>query len=308
MTAVSPALGLDAEATARRAVAWAAAAGPDPARPDSGAGPPPYGPLRAAGSLARPTPESVSALGELVRDTAARLGAGRPPFADHGGAGPGALFLAAAAGGRKEPLTATRLTELIDVPELVGSAPAEGAWLDAFARHAVVGPWLGVPDSPTEALLLASPLTEVLYRPAAARGKTGTARQVALAVGMLARPRGTEVLRAAAAGWSADPAVLAWRTGLLRRLVQDGPAERRFVADVYVTARLWHGAEWDRRVRWAGRALTDPKTISDLAIRTLEYWAPLAVLERGGSLLVRERRPLRAAEAVLALVRRHRLA
>jgi len=246
-------------------------------------------------------------LSDLIRDTGARLGAGRPPFGDRGAAGLGALFLAAGAGGRKELRAATGLIELIGPPSLTGPAPVAGAWLDALARHAVARPWLGVPDAPTEALLLASPLTEVLHRPAAVRIRTGTARQVAVAVAMLSRPRGAEVLRAAMAGWSADPAVLAWRTDFLRRLMHQGPAQQRIVADVYVTARLWHGEEWDRRVQQASRALGDRGSLSDLAIRTVAYWGPLAVLEGDNPRLVHERRALVGAQAAIEAARRHRL-
>ncbi|HEY3867439.1 MAG TPA: hypothetical protein VGM10_03785 [Actinocrinis sp.] len=301
MTAGDRIGGMDAEETARRALAWAAA---------DAAGPPPSGPLRDPGSLARPTLEALSALGDLVRDTGARLGAGRPPLGDRGAAGPGALFLAAAAGGWNDrPATAKRLAELIDPPGLADAAPAEGAWLDALARHAVVEPWLRVPGAPAaETLLSASPLTAVLHRPAAGGERTaGTARQTAVAVAMLARPRGAEVLRSALARWHADPAVLAWRTDVLARIAQADRAEQPFVADVYVTALLRHRADWDQRRREAARALAGRGQPGELAIRTVAYWAPLADLKRREPELVRARRVLTEAEDWLTLVRRYRL-
>jgi hypothetical protein len=124
----------DALDTAVRVVAWAA----DPC------GPPPVGSLRharrlaAAPALPRDTVEVP--LARLVRRTAARLGTGNPPLGDPAPAGPGALLLAAAIGGRTRPDLARKLAYLLPVPRL--TAATGHGWCDAVARHAVVGPYL----------------------------------------------------------------------------------------------------------------------------------------------------------------------
>jgi hypothetical protein len=299
--------GMNAETTARRALTWAASAGSSHAAPVPAAGPPPSGPLRDPGSLARPAQETLALLGKLVRDSGARLGAGRPPFGDHGAAGLGAILLAAAAGGRMEFRQAQRLAELIPPPQLTSSSSAPGAWLDALARHVVVAPWLTVTGAPTDTLLRSSPLTAVLHRPAADDEGMSMAKEIAVAVAMLSRPRGAEVLRGTLSRWAADPVVLGWRTSLLRRLSQGNDAEQRFTADGYVTALVKHGAQWRQRWQEAGRNLAGQGRPDDLMVATVAYWAPLADLAGRDPDLIRQRRVLAGAADVLGLVRRHRL-
>ncbi|WP_344333003.1 hypothetical protein, partial [Kitasatospora putterlickiae] len=58
--------------------------------------PAPAGPIGDPEGLLDPAGEAGPLLAELVRDRAARLGAGRPPFGDAGAPSAAALLLAAA--------------------------------------------------------------------------------------------------------------------------------------------------------------------------------------------------------------------
>ena len=151
--------GLTAEATARRVLGWAL----ETCRPAGGVGPgswrvdapsllPPSGQLREAAALAHPDADTVDALRALTRCTAARLGAGAPPFGDTTAVGLGALLLAAAIGGRAQPDPAALLAETIPPPRLVVTGGPAG-WADAVARHSVVAPFLDHAPLPTQKAL-----------------------------------------------------------------------------------------------------------------------------------------------------------
>ncbi|WP_322749666.1 MULTISPECIES: hypothetical protein [unclassified Frankia] len=287
---------MNAETTACRVLAWAG----DTA---GWSAPPPVGPLRETSALAHPAAATLTVLRELTRDTAARLGAGSPPFADRSPVGAGALLLAAAVGGRAQAGPARALAEA--APAL---RPATDGWADALARHAVVAPTLAacraVPEL-ADTLLRASTLTAVLFRPAASRVSAGaTATEVAAATDLLGRPRGRAVVTAALAGWSPDPAVLTWRAELLTRLSHDHPG---VVLDTYLLARLRHGVDWDRRLTWAARALSGFGLPDDLPVATVGFWAPLAALDQRDPELIRSRTLLDGHRDALNLVRRYRL-
>jgi hypothetical protein len=78
------------------------------------------------------------------------------------------------------------------------------------------------------------------------------------------------------------------------------------VLDVYQTARLRHGDEWDHRLRWAARHLAGSSQPSDLPIATVKFWAPLATLERRDAEALRSRALLDGHRPALRLVHRHR--
>jgi hypothetical protein len=284
-----------AEATALRVLSWAA----EPS------GAPPVGPLWDVTTLARPAAAIRDAAAELARRTAALLGAGVPPFGSESRIGLGAVFLAAAAGGRRQPGPAITLAQAIP-PAMPRRAPA--AWYDLVARHGLVSAILAAlpaagsepaPTEPTEptdaepslpeALLEASPLTAVLYRPTlrALRSDT-TGQAVRTAAALLDRPRGPLVLADGLAGWTPFPAVLTWRAGLLSRLRPEHPD---LLLDVYLVARTRFAADWDQRVRWAGRQLRSRGAPDPLAIATLRFWAPLAALQKD-SVRLSQLRPL----------------
>jgi hypothetical protein len=294
--------------TVHRVIAWAA----------NPSGVPPHGSLRAPSSLLQ-NMTTVGPLQKLARATAARMGAGQPALGDESALGPGALFLAAAIGGRLQPELSARLAALVAPPAL-GRTSSTG-WADAIARHAVVAPALAasVPTGPgsgpnrteplarpalaeslRESLLRASPLTEVLFRPADGQ----QARAVEVALGLRARPHGTGVLATALSGWHTDTKVLTWRAQLLFIMATAHPTE---VIEVYAAARLCHGAEWDRRITDAAAALAVAATVEPNArsVATVQYWAPLFVRQ------VRERLDrrsmLRGYEAARSLVQHYGL-
>jgi FtsH ternary system domain X1 len=302
-----------AAATAAQVLTWAG----EPS------GPVPTGPLWDVAQLAGPPDAVRDAAVQLARRTAARLGAGAPPFGALHRIGPGALFLAAAAGGRKQPGPAALLARAVPPGTAVNRHP--GAWYDLVARHGVVGAVVtsldgtedrespgtsakaaddGEQEPLTELLLAASPLTAVLYRPTlrALRSDT-TGQAVTTAVALLSRPRGQAVLAAELAGWTPLPHVLAWRASLLTRLRHQHPD---LLLDVYFTARTRHAPEWDKRVSWAARQLGLHRVADPLAIATIRFWAPLAAMERDAP-LSRLRPLLSGQDRALTLVRRFRL-
>lgn len=284
---------MSAETTAQRVLAWAA----EPT------GQMPVGALWDVGQLASPSTATRTLAGELARTTAARLGAGAPPFAGHSAIGLGPVLLAAAVGGRRQPERARRLA--LTLPP---SRPAEACWYDLVARHGLVAAVLanmpaaervqapgrrapGVEEPLTEALLRASLLTTVLHRPVLSRLAAGTTRdEVKLAAALVQRPRGQAVLSAGLSGWNPDPAVLNWRAELLDRLSGDHPG---LVFDTYTLARLRHGADWDARLLWARRTLSASGPPDSLAIATVRFWVPLARLRKRG-LSLADARPLLA--------------
>jgi hypothetical protein len=313
---------MTAATTAERVLAWAA----EPS------GPVPVGPLWDVTALASPPGRTIDAACQLARRTAARLGVGVPPFGAEGQTGrprigPGAIFLAAASGGRRQARAAALLAQAIP-PALPG--PGQGSWYDLVARHGVAdavvtallmegggagaaSPGPSAPDGDDsgsaeplpELLLAASPLTAVLYRPPlrALRSDT-TGQAVATVVALLSRPRGHAVLAAALAGWTPHPHVLGWRASLL---AQFRLSHRDLLLDVYLTARTQFAADWDRRISWAARQASALTGVPDpLAIDTLAFWAPLAAVERDTP-LTRLRPLMSGQDRALALVRRYRL-
>jgi len=309
--------------TAAEVLAWAA----EPA------GPVPIGPLWEVSGLARPPGNVRDAAGQLARRTAARLGAGAPPFGSRSQIGLGPIFLAAAAGGRRQENPAALLAQAIP------PAPARGnpaVWYDLIARHGLVsavvtaldgadlaagtvtvaptaaapppsrgnGNPKGAPEPLPELLLAASPLTTVLYRPPLRALRSGTTRQATTTtLALLRQPRGQSVLAAGLAGWIPLADVLSWRASLLAQLRND---HQDLLLDVYLTARTRFGTEWDQRINWAARQLRPHSPPDPLALATLRFWAPLAAVERGTP-LSRLRPLLSGQDRALALVRRHHL-
>ncbi len=302
---------MDAQATARNVLTWAT----DPA------GALPQGPLWDVAELASPSPEACAAAAELARTTAARIGAGSPPFGGDSRIGPGVILLAAAAGGRSQAGPAGRL---VAVDQMVMSRRPGFDWAELVVRHGLLSALLpafpvpaalatAAPDAAgpdrdqeplIESLLRASPLTCVLRRPALRKlAAQATGAEIATAAALLGRPRGRAVLAASLAGWSPDAAVLKWRTELMARL---GPEHQELVLDSYTLARDRHGAEWDDRIGWARRQLGVPGPSDPLAIATLRYWAPLAIIESRGISLAAVRPLLSGHRLAIELVRRYR--
>ena len=296
MTASSGGLTVTAQTTARRVLAWAA-------QPH---GQPPDGPLWELSGLAQPDPEVLALLGEVVKVTAAKLGAGVPPFADASPVGAGAVLLAAAIGGRRQAKQSVLLAEALP-PRLPERARTdEASWADLVARHGLtsavltasstggsgrVGNMSAGSEPLGEALLRQSPLTAILHRPAQRR--------------IVARaPRAQVEAAAAMAGWSADSAVLDWRVDVLDRLGRDNPA---LVLDTCTLGRLRHGAEWDNRLRWARRQLSVSGPPDPLAIATIRFWTPLARLRQRGVSLPDTRPLLTGYHEAFRLIGHYRL-
>jgi hypothetical protein len=249
---------ITATATARQVMRWAV----DPA------GPPPRGSLRSSAALVRDL-TLRRALQELTRAHAARLGAGQPALGDVGSVGPGGILLAAALGGRECAEEAARLAALVPAASL-GRTSTVG-WLDALARHAVVGAAVTVDDPVSRACLDASPLSAVLVRPA--DGQQERARDAAF--GLLGRPRGPQVLTAVLSAPVTATEVLTWRAQLLSRLARGHP---EVVVGVYAAALLRYAAGWQRQLSAAREALeTSARTgqADPLAVATVQYWAAL---------------------------------
>jgi FtsH ternary system-associated peptide len=275
---------MNATMTATAVLRWAA----DPK------GTPPLGMLGEFEALAEPSPELAQAARQLARDTAARLGAGVPPFGDPGPIGLGVVLLAAAAGSGE-------WTVAESLP------PAMGRWTDDVARHGLAAPLLAsMPETARgepgqETLLTCSPLTALLHHPPSARIQRGTTgRDVEAAADLLRRPRGVAFLASRLALWVPDAMVLDWRARLLARLAAAFPD---FLLEVYSAARARAGAEWDIQLRSAGRALARIGPPDPLSLATVKFWLPLAALDRARP-ITRER-PLMDARTALALVRRY---
>ncbi|WP_433372118.1 hypothetical protein ACQPZX_48815 [Actinoplanes sp. CA-142083] len=255
---------MNALTTARRVLRWAA----EPS------GPVPSGILRGAGSLAE-AGECVPDVCRLVSSAGALFAAGDPPWADAEPVGPGVVLMAAAVGVRADE----RAAQILDlVPEL--SPRRDGRWAEALARHALVAPVLGasaggVPAGLADRLRAMSPLTSIFGRPST----NPAARTAALDLSMrlLARPHGTASLTAVLARPSEDPLVLDWRARLLRILREQRPG---LMLDVYLAARLRHGAAWDARIAAADAEMTRVAGPSPLALATVRFWGPLADTER----------------------------
>jgi hypothetical protein len=247
-------------------------------------GAPPYGPLWDAVALTRPGNGAAAALAALTAVTAARLGAGNPPFGDTRPVGPGALLIATAIGIRRDPaaMDLLRLTP----PVRMRDEP----WADCIARHAVGGALTAHPGVPSaeflEVLLELSPLTAVLHRPPRAGADVARAATHAL----LTRPSGGELLTAAIAAPSADPLVQAWRAELAATLRLEHP---RLAVTAYLRARLWHGAQWDEQIAAVRQDLLGRHGPSRLTIEVLRFWLPLGDLARAD----RRRQGLAAALA-----------
>jgi hypothetical protein len=310
MTAAAGGRAVTAQTTAQRVLAWAA----EPI------GQPPEGPLWELSGLANPDPRTLGLVAELVRVTAAKLGAGAPAFADPSPIGAGPVLLATAIGGRRQAAAAGRLAQAMPALRPSGARPGDARWPDLVARHGLAvallrasppsGPAQASRDGPaaeplTEILLRMSPLTAIVHRPAWRRiAADATGDEIEFAAMLATRPRGPAVLAAAMAGWSPDAAVLDWRIDLLDRLGHDSPA---LILDTCTVARLRHGAEWDDRLRWARRQLSRPGPPDPLAIATIRYWSPLARLRQRGVSLPDARPLLTGYREALRLVRQHRL-
>jgi hypothetical protein len=282
-----------ARETAHRVLAWAAAP----------AGPPPSGPVDGVHELATADPRTGELVAELTRCTAARIGAGTPPFGDGGRVGPGAVMLAAAVGARLQPAVAERL--VLAVPDGSGLA-------DAVARHGVMRPVLPVglandtlPERLLDAVLRASPVTALAYRPARDRLTSGaTAAETETALALLGQPRGRTYLATVLGRPVREAAVLTWRTRLLARLRHTHPDT---VVEVYLAARLHHGAEWDALMTRAVADLSGLGLPEQTPLAIVRFWAPLAALDRSDGSRLRERPFLDGYRRVFRLLDRYRL-
>lgn len=274
---------MTALATASRVLAWAAWP----------VGSPPVGDLDDATALAVPPAQARELLQRLTVRTAAVLGAGGQPFGDHGPVGLGALLLAAAVGGRRDPdaarsVACTAAPPRLTASDMTGRDPAAGpGWADAVARHGVVAPvarpqaGISASDELIESLLAASPLTAVTVRPPREqfRAANGEAPLETVAA-LLGRPHGNDVLTSALAAPTRDADILTWRTRILTWLAN---ADRETLLGVYLAARLRHGAEWDDLLEWA--ALSFGQSGGRVAV--LRFWAPLATLDRSDRAVLR---------------------
>ena len=316
---------MTATATAARVLAWAA----EPS------GPPPAGPLWDVHPLASPPAAVRDAAGQLARQTAARLGAGAPPFGAKAADRPGRRCSSP-----PRPAAASRPAAAAALARAVPPAAARrnpGAWYDLVARHGLVSaavtaldgtatgtgttraggsrPHRAPPLAATRrrssrsrnCLLDASPLTAVLYRPPlrALRVRHAPGRRwpppLAL-LGPAARPG-----RCSRPGWPAgrrSPTCSIWRASLLTRLRHDHPD---LLLDVYLTARTRFAADWDQRITWAARQPRPRDAPDPLAIATLRFWAPLAAVPARNAPLSRLRPLLSGQDRALTLVRRFRL-
>ena len=310
---------MNAATTAAQILGWAA----EPS------GPPPTGPLWDVHQLASPPDTVRDAAVQLARKTAARLGAGAPPFGAKAEIGLGTVFLAAAVGGRQQPAAAAALARAVP-----SAAPGRDprAWYDLVARHGLASAVIaafdgtatgtaggagGTPGAGTggeveldpfpERLLEASPLTAAMYRPPLRRLRADSTGQIeAGAASLLGRPRGREVLAAGLSGWLPRSEVLIWRASLVNRLRHEHPD---LLLDVYLAARTRHATEWDKRIKWAAREFLNPHDLPDpLAIATLQFWMPLAAFQRASTTPLAKLRPLLSGyDAALTLVRTFRL-
>ncbi|GAA3250391.1 hypothetical protein ACFO1B_40110 [Dactylosporangium siamense] len=257
---------MTATATAVSVLRWAA----DPL------GSHPTGDLRRIGDLATPDAEAVRSVESFAGACAARLGAGAPAFGDPAPVGLGPLLMAAAVGGRFEPVLAGQLAAA--VPE-----PATG-WGELVARHGLVTAMLEAPGGAgrqqapldlTGRLRACSPLTDVLRHPVdERRGRDAARRRFAA---LLDRRRGPAVLAAVLARPESDAMTLNWRAELLERLRQLDPA---LMLDVYERACLVHTADWAELNAWADAQLNRSGVPAALPVAVLRYWAPLARTRR----------------------------
>lgn len=282
---------MTAIATASRVLAWAA----DPARRAGNPAAPPIGPAADASALLAPDQEVLDRIRQIAAQTAARLGAGTPPFGDAGRIGLGVLLIAAAVGCRRDPDAAGRLARATPPLPLIGeSGPGDprdhsAGWADATARHGVVAPfaasgWRGAARPAeydiAESLIGASPLTAILHRPPIADLRGGRHDEyLGAALGLLARPRGQPVVTCALAAPTTDSSVLGWRARLLAVLARDQP---EIALVTYFTALLRHGGDWDRLLDHAEHAAG--RSEADAVLR---FWAPLAAIDRKDPALLR---------------------
>jgi FtsH ternary system domain X1 len=131
-----------------------------------------------------------------------------------------------------------------------------------------------------ESLLAASPLTAVLVRPPHEARPGDADDPLDVAAALYKRPRGKEVLITAFAAPDGDARVMNWRARVLTWLAGH---DRDALLDVYLAARLRHGAEWDA-------ILDQAATQSGRLIGRQElarFWAPLAALDKADRKLLR---------------------
>lgn len=287
---------MTALATASAVLSWAA----------GGSDHPPAGSLADARGLAAPDPEVLAGLQRLARYTAARLGAGRPPFGDDGRVGLGALLLAAAVGGRAEVQAAASITRAAPPLRLVDAGGA--GWADAVARHGVAGRFAaggrpGRADSHlVECLLEASPLTAILLRPPAELVRTAADGLLAAATLLMTRPHGREVLTRRLAAPSRDAGIAAWRARVVTELAR---RDRDAALGVYLVARLRHGGEWDELLDWAAAEFGLSKRPDGAAKAVLMFWVPLAVMADDDPDLLPSQRFLNGCHRAIELARRY---
>ncbi len=251
-------------------------------------GPFPHGDLGQLEALATPAPEVRAFVTNLANACAARLSLSRPPFGDTSALGSTPIWLAAAAGAGSHP----------QAVDLVRCCRAAARGWDLVARHAVVAPLVtaaAAPASFCEELLLASPLTQLLWAPG--RGEydatISTARQ------LLGHRDAERLLVATLAAPTDIPAVLSWRGALLGAL-WNLPQHQSFVLDVFECAVALHSAEWCALIDDAFLALAQSEAMLDgagdepaLRARSIgAFWEPLRSIRRARLEWIRKRRYL----------------
>ncbi|GAA3504968.1 hypothetical protein GCM10019016_120810 [Streptomyces prasinosporus] len=257
--------------TAVRVLLWTTTADAGPAARPA----PPEGALTDPQELAAPPPDVTAVLTGLAARTAARLRLDALAAGERRPAGPGALLLAAAVGGRARPRLAA---------EAVRAAPPARSLWDVLTHHAVVAPALPhIGDAVLAGRLrAASPLTALLDRPDPV-GETDA--ELLLEDVLLTHPQGRRMITTVYCEAPASPTQALWRGRLLDQLRM---SERDLVIDVYEAALLRHAQAHLSLVRRARVGLTAPPDLP--AARPVAYWwAALARLERSHRRLLKAR-------------------
>jgi hypothetical protein len=254
----------------------------------TGAGPPPTGDLRAADALIRPADALKAALAQLGAVTVARLRMNAPMRERPGALGAGDAVLAAALGALPQTERVRLLLQAVPTAE----HPVQ--WLTRHGLMHRVLPLLSDDrDSLLDDLLQCSPLTALLWRPAAGRHSEA----LAFAQTLLPWPAGRRLLQFTLAEPAPDLAVRAWRRELLERLRLAAGAGAEFVVDVYETRLIHHHDAVLTQVRDARAVLTDRQAAADEtrlrdALAVAYGWESLWAVERSQPELLRARRYL----------------
>ena len=242
----------------------------------------PEGTLAGLAELADPSAGLRDAVGRVAALGAARLRLTAPPLGDTRPPGPAVAILAAAVGARTEASTALRALDV------VAAEDAEPAY-ELAARHAVASRALrsGQLDEPTAELVReVSPLTGVLDHPA---GSGELAAADLLETRLLPDADGYRL----AVRTFAEPAVSAaqamWRTSQLSRFRHGRWLP--FVLDVYETGMTVFGAAHRHRLELVGGLLGAAPDL-DLIRPLVQWWQPLAEIERRRPQQIRQRRPI----------------